>query len=355
MPESSHFSKTLRLIIGVAAAGLAIGTVHEWRALINSVGIAAIIALLASPLQNWLRHKRLPAMLAFLITVIAVIVVAAGLIGFMTLAFAQLIQALPRYYSRMGNLWEPVQPILTMMGVSEIDLATMSRIVQPGPFVAPLTKVASGIIGSISDIVVMIMAVGFLLLEALYLPAKLERLAQLDRARWARFSRFGNDIKRYVYIMALIGGVTGALDLILFLVIGVDFALLWALLAFLLSFIPILGFWLALAPPLVLALFESGPLPALIVLIGYILVNSFAESIVKPKAMGDGLNLSPAVVFLSLVFWTIVLGPAGMILAVPFTMVVKQLILEADERNRWLAELLSAERPETKSADSVPD
>ena len=355
MPESSHFSKTLRLIIGVAAAGLAISAVHEWRALINSVGIAAIIALLASPLQNWLRRKRLPPFVAFLITVVAVIVVASGLILFMTLAFAQLIQALPRYYTRMEELWEPAQPYLTLLGVSQLDLATLSRVVQPGPFVAPLTKVAGGIIASISDIVVMIMAVGFLLLEALYLPAKLERLAQLDRARWARFSNFGNDIKRYVYIMGLIGAVTGVLDLILFLVIGVDFALLWALLAFLLSFIPILGFWIALVPPLLLALFELGPLPALIVLVGYVLVNSFAESIVKPKAMGDGLNLSPAVVFLSLVFWTIVLGPVGMILAVPFTMVVKQLVLEADERNRWLAELLSAERLDTKSADTASD
>ena len=153
---------------------------------------------------------------------------------------------------------------------------------------------------------------------------------------------FGGDTRRYVVFTTYVGAVTGFGNAVLLLVLGVDFAVLWGVVAFLLSYVPVVGFWLALIPPVILALLEFGLPTALIVLAGFVLINGTAENIVKPKLMGEGLDLAPSVVFLSLIFWTAILGPLGAILALPMTMAVKQLVLEADEQNRWLAALISS-------------
>ena len=123
-------------------------------------------------------------------------------------------------------------------------------------------------------------------------------------------------------------------------VIGVDFALLWGVLSYLLSYIPYIGFVLALIPPALLALLEFGWPTALFIIIAYILINSLIDDVIKPKLMGAGLDLAPVIVFVSVIFWGMILGPLGGLLALPMTLAIKELILEADPDNRWIAELI---------------
>ena len=136
---------------------------------------------------------------------------------------------------------------------------------------------------------------------------------------------------------------------------GVDFPVLWGILAFLLSYIPTIGFWLALIPPVFLTLLESGVTSAIIVFFGIVLINGFAENVVKPKYMGQGLDLSPFTVVFSVIFWAAILGPFGAILAVPMTMAFKMLILEYDPANKWLADLMSAQPHEAPDLDGDED
>jgi predicted PurR-regulated permease PerM len=103
------------------------------------------------------------------------------------------------------------------------------------------------------------------------------------------------------------------------------------------------GFWIALIPPFLLALLEFGAARALIVLAGYVLINGGVQNFLQPRIMGAGLNLSPLVVILSLFFWGWVLGPMGALLAVPLTMIVKEVFLDAYDDTRGLSELMSAE------------
>ncbi|GMQ78469.1 MAG: hypothetical protein BMS9Abin02_0982 [Anaerolineae bacterium] len=130
---------------------------------------------------------------------------------------------------------------------------------------------------------------------------------------------------------------------------GVPLPLLWGILAFLLSYIPVIGFWLAAVPPTILVWLESGPLAALIVFVGIILINGFADEVLKPKFMGEGLDLATIMIIFSITIWTAVLGPMGAILGVPVTMILKELVFEADEQNRWIARLRG------KGDRSLPD
>ena len=122
-------------------------------------------------------------------------------------------------------------------------------------------------------------------------------------------------------------------------ILGVDFAILWGLVAFLLNYVPIIGSIIAAIPAILLALIQLGVAPALLTCLGYVVVNVIFGSILEPRFMGRGLGLSTLVVFLSLVFWGWILGPVGMILSVPLTMIVK-IALESSDDTHWIAVML---------------
>jgi predicted PurR-regulated permease PerM len=140
-------------------------------------------------------------------------------------------------------------------------------------------------------------------------------------------------------------------------------AAFWGFLAFALSFIPYLGFWLAVIPPMLIAWSELGPMYAVIILIGAAFINFIAENILFPQAAGKGLKISPAVVFISLVFWGFVLGSIGALLAVPLTLALI-MFLQFFEETRWIGDLLGPgislkpdrepEKPEDEHSEPIP-
>ena len=120
------------------------------------------------------------------------------------------------------------------------------------------------------------------------------------------------------------------------MLIGVDYHVLWGLLAFLLNFIPTFGSILAAVPPVLLAIVQLGFGEALMTAALYVAVNVIVGSILEPRFMGKGLDLSSLVVFLSLVFWGWILGPVGMLLSVPLTIMLK-IALESSPDTHWAA------------------
>ncbi len=123
---------------------------------------------------------------------------------------------------------------------------------------------------------------------------------------------------------------------------GIDFAVLWGLLFFLFGYIPYLGFYLAAIPPMLLGLFEYGLIGGAVgVLVGITIINALVENVIFPSLAGKGLKLSPTLVFLSLFYWSFVLGAAGALIAVPLTIVVK-IILESSEETRMIAKLMES-------------
>jgi predicted PurR-regulated permease PerM len=125
-------------------------------------------------------------------------------------------------------------------------------------------------------------------------------------------------------------------------VLGVNYPLLWGLLAFLLNYVPNIGSIIAAVPAVLLALVQFGIMKSFFAVGGYMVVNIGIGSIIEPRIMGRGLGLSPLVVFLSLVFWGWVLGPVGMLLSVPLTMTVK-IALDSREDTKWIGVLLGSE------------
>jgi predicted PurR-regulated permease PerM len=132
-------------------------------------------------------------------------------------------------------------------------------------------------------------------------------------------------------------------------VVGVDFPVLWGVLAFFLNYVPNIGSIVAAIPPTLLALLGLGGGASFAILTGYVVINNVLGNIVEPRVMGQGLGLSPFAVLLSLVFWGWVLGPIGMLLSIPLTMAVK-IAMESGDQTRWIAVLLG---PGAAAAESA--
>ena len=151
------------------------------------------------------------------------------------------------------------------------------------------------------------------------------------------------NLGRYLGIKTIVSIATGLTAGVLTWVIGLDFPLLWAMLAFLLNYIPTIGSIIAAVPAVLLALVQLGVGEASATALGFVGINVLFGNLIEPRLMGYGVGISPMVVFIGLVLWGWIFGPVGMLLSVPLTMTLK-LALESDERTRWAAILLGSER-----------
>jgi predicted PurR-regulated permease PerM len=180
----------------------------------------------------------------------------------------------------------------------------------------------------------------FMLVESIDQPDKLLKAVRAGNKIPEKVLSFNRDIRSYLAINAWIGFLCAAINTIFLIILGVDFALMWGVLSFIMSFIPMVGFIIALVPPAFMALLQFGVGRAVIVIIGFIIINTLTDNIIYPRLVGKGLNISPLVVILAVFFWAWVLGPLGAILAVPIMLMIKQLILESSDESRWLAVLM---------------
>jgi predicted PurR-regulated permease PerM len=216
-------------------------------------------------------------------------------------------------------------------------------------------RFVSGLIETFSNVVLIVLLILFMLVDAAAVPAKMKAYLSAESPIITRLSRYTALVRRYIGITTIVGLVTGVLDTVLFTLVGIEFAILWGVIAFLFSFIPTIGFWIAAIPPVILAFLQFGFPTALLVFFGIVIINGFAENIVKPRYMGVGLDLSFFTVFFSVVVWSAILGSLGAILAIPLTLAFKVLILEGDESGRWFFDLISDKKKNQVAEGSVSE
>jgi len=231
---------------------------------------------------------------------------------------------------------------LTGWGIS-ISSQSLLDALNPSAAMGMAGKLLSGLGNAVTNTFLIVLTVIFLLIEATALPHKWNAIGARAPSMQG-FEQFVRSVSTYFSIKGWVSLATGIFITIWLAVIGVDYPLLWGLVAFLFNFVPNIGSIIAAVPAILLALVQLGGGEALLAGLGYIIANVVMGNIIEPKFMGKGVGLSTLVVFLSLIFWGWVLGPVGMLLSVPLTMIVK-LALEANEQTQWLAILLGPDVP----------
>jgi predicted PurR-regulated permease PerM len=312
--------------------------------------VSVFLAVIGTSPLLWLERKGVPSVIAVLLVVggiICILLFIGALVGTSVNSFSN---ALPFYEARIHERFLPLKELLTSKGIESPDKLVL-KYVDPGAVMRLTASLFSGLGSVFSNIVLILLTVTFILLEASSFPVKLRTAFGVPQAAFPQLSRFVDTMKRYMVIQTAISLTVGILVGIWLAILGVDFPVLWCLLAFLLNYIPNLGSIIAAIPPILLALIQLGIGRVALTAAGYIVIDFTLGNIVQPRLMGRGLGLSPLVVFLSLIFWGSLLGLVGMVLSIPITMTFK-IAFENNESTRWIAVLLGSE-PSTENIPPV--
>jgi AI-2 transport protein TqsA len=306
------------------------------------VVLAVFISVAAMPVLRFLQRRGVPSLIAIPLIVLTLAGLLAGLTGVVAGAVGSFTSDIGQYEKPLNTLIADTIKTAESYGVP-IDRSTVLDLVSTGAVMALLGQAVGAVVAVASRLVIVLVTVTFILLEASDLAAKLNAAFGTAGSTTGPFADVSGQVQRYLLIKSVVSAFTGLLVGALCHVVGVDFAIFWGVAAFLANYIPSVGSIVASIPPILLALVQLGWLPALLVLIGCVVINTLLGTILEPRLLGRTLGLSPLVVFLSLLFWGWVWGPVGMLFSVPITVIAK-LMLEGNEETRWIAVLLGSAR-----------
>ena len=331
MTATSESQGIIRVVIILAGLIVILAGLKSASSIVGPLLLAVFAAILFAKIMRWLEAKGVPHWLAVTITIVSVIAVIAGFFLLIAVSFTQLVAQIPAY---QANIEKTLHPLFVAVGIPVPSLSSVLSSLSDYSVSA-----ISGIIDSVTLIALVTITTLFLLVEANSFAAKIMAiLADTPHVR-EQFSSLGEKIVSYVVIRTEVNLATGFGIGVVIAAVGLEYAAVWGFLAFALSYIPYIGFWLAVIPPVLIAWSELGLASAVIILIGAAIINIFAENVLFPQAAGKGLEMSPTIVFVSLVLWGFVLGSVGALLAVPLTLALMLFLNHFDE-TRWVGVLL---------------
>jgi len=307
--------------------------------------LSLFLAVIAAPPMFWLRNRGLPDWFALLIVVAIIVVVGMGLGAIVSRSIGDFSRDLPHYQARLAEISMGLVSMIDRLGL-DVSTNNLQELLDPGRAMSLAAGVLAGLGAVLTNAFLILLTVTFMLLEAGGFATKLHTAFPGPQGALNTFEEVTASINRYVGLKSLISLVTAILIIIWLSILGVDYPLLWGLLAFFFNFVPNIGSIIAAIPAVLLAIVQLGPSSALLAASGYLAVNILLGSVLEPRLLGRTLGISPLIVFLSLVFWGWVLGPVGMLLSVPLTMIA-QIILSSRERTHWLAIMMGPEPTET--------
>ncbi len=343
MKSKSLQNNALNYLIGLAAFMIIVAGLRAAQSLVVPFLISGFLAVMCGPPLRGLQEKRVPTFLALLLVIagaMTVFMFVVAIAGASIDDFARNIRGPEGYQSKLA---ERQRELLGWLAAHKVQIPEniSDENFNPQRLMRFFTGMLASLGGVLSNAFLVLLTLIFILLEAAEFPKKLLVLSSGDATGIERMNKISESIRRYVSIKTWLSLVTGVLIGLWLKFLGVDYPLLWGLLAFLFNFVPNIGSIIAAVPAVMLATIHPGPTEALYAAFGYLVVNGIVGNVIEPRVMGRGLGLSTLVVFVSLVFWGWVLGPIGMVLSVPLTMIVK-IYLDASDETRWLAILLSA-------------
>jgi len=339
MPQLEH--RHTSFLLTLAALVIVIAGIKTAQVLLVPFLLAFFISIICARPFFWLQQRRVPAPLALLIVISVVMLGGLIVISLISSSVNDFTRELPVYQDKLR-----VQTLLLFDWFEKMGVKVSKDILlehfNPGALMQSAGTMLAKAGGVLTNSFLILLTVIFILFEASGMPNKLRAALPDAKSSLDSFEKISTGVRQYLAIKTLVSFGTGLCVAVWLFFLGLDYAPLWGMIAFLFNYIPNVGSIIAAVPAVLLAVVQLGPGYSLVVAALYLIVNVIMGNAVEPRLMGQKLGLSALVIFISLVFWGWVLGPVGMLLSVPLTMVVK-IALEVNESTRWLAILLSSD------------
>ena len=333
-------------LISIAALFIIIAGLKLAQSIVVPILLALFISILSAPLLLWLKQKKISNSLSLLFILMVLSIIGLSLAYLVGTSANSFSENIPFYETQLKLKLNSLYSEVHTKGIN-LESIKINEILNPSKVIRYISLGLSQIGSILTQSILILLIVAFILLEATSLYTKLQMITNNNAKKIQKIKELINKINHYMRIKIIISFITGTLITLFLFIFNIHYPLLWGTLAFLLNFIPNIGSIIAVIPVFILAIIQHGFTEAIIVLGTYILINFILGNIIEPKFMGKGLGLSALVIFLSLIFWGWLFGTIGMLLAIPLTMVAK-IALSEYESTKVIAILIGSESPSNK-------
>ncbi len=329
-----NFNSPLRSLLMIALIFVILVGMNATSYLINMFVLSLILAMIGTPLLYMLKKRGLSDILSVTLIMSLYAVILVLFIYLMYESFFVLISSLPKYNDLLEIRLADLDTLLGGFGINPEGIINLS---DHWGLISNILVMAAGDLSSlVMNGFFIFVTTGFLLLEIPALPKRFEKISNGDGTLSERYHEMCESMITWLVVKTKTNLVLGASFGGLLFVLGVDLALFWAILAVVLSYIPYIGFIIVAIPAIILAWLELGIEGVIVLIVGICIINAVVENVVFSKFAATGFNMPPILVVLSLILWTWILGPVGMLISVPFTLMIL-IAFRYNESTQWIS------------------
>jgi AI-2 transport protein TqsA len=332
---TAGFPRATTMLIALAAATVIAIGMSALRGILAPTLLTLILIICANPVRTGLLKRGVPGGLATGSVILVVFGLLAGFTYTVVIALSQFVAMLPSYSDEIAEIGANIGAMLQRLGVGPESVQAIIDGIDTSNIASFVTDALGSVAGITGALVIILTMMILMAADAVYAHTVLGQLKEHKPHLVIALQRYATDVRRYMVVTTVLGIVQGALNAIALAIMQVPAALLWGLLAFLCSYIPNIGYFFAIIPPLFFGFLVGGWPIAIAIIIVYGVINAVVQSVIQPRVVGHAVSLSQTITFFSVLFWTAIIGPIGAILAIPLTLIAKALLIDADPAAQW--------------------
>jgi predicted PurR-regulated permease PerM len=335
--------RAVLLLVGAAAAVVVAAACKAASGIVAPVMLSLVLAIAVAPVRSWARRHGWPSWASTLLMMVTAYAIVLFLAAGLAVSVVKLAATLPQYSDRVDDLSASATQTLGDLGVDTAQLRTALAEVDLGKLTDLLTRILEDLLGVLGSLFFLVTLLFFLSMDASAVHVRMKALASWKPRLSEALSSYIHVTRRFLVVTAAFGAIVAVLDAGALWLLGVPLPLLWGLLSFITNFVPNIGFVIGLIPPALLALLDGGWELMLAVVVVYCVLNLVIQTFIQPRVVGDAVGLGTSVTFLSLAVWTFLLGGLGALLAVPITLLIRAVLIDADPAARWSLLLIGSD------------
>jgi AI-2 transport protein TqsA len=351
-----------RLALVVIVAGslvLVLAGARETAGIIGPAFLALVLTITVHPVRRALVRRNVPEWLVAIAVVLSVYFLLFSVSIALVISAGRLAALLPQYQDEFTKYTADVTNWLSSLGITKDQATEAGRSIDPSSVVSVIGDAFKAVLAVLSNFFFIVTVALMMAFDT----GGVERVLNVVRTTRPHLVdamiSFAHGTRVYMGVAAGFGFIVAVIDGVALYFMGVPGAFIWAVLAFVTNFIPNIGFVIGVIPPAIIGLLEGGPTLMFGVIVVYSVINVVIQSVIQPRYVGDAVGLSPTITLLSLIFWAWALGAIGALLAVPFSLFMRAILIEADPTAHWVLPILSGhlakEAPDPPGPSKVPD
>jgi len=339
--KNTDYDHYLQYVPGVRFWIITTGVIVTFAALkqashiVNIILLAAFLTAVSMAPLTWLKKKGVNKIVANLIVVLMVVLVVGLIVLVISASVSNFADKMPVYLMKFEEAWNNIIASLNANGIIDHQIA-LGDSFKSGELLPMAAPIASSFGSVLSGVFVVFLFFIFMMMES---DMFIRKLAFVSKNTSREADMVVHQLRNYFGIKTLTSLATGVAIGIMLYFMDVDFPVLWGFFAFLLNYIPSIGSFIAAIPAVFIAIIMHGPGTALVVMSAYLVINTIIGNVIEPHLMGKNLGISPLIVFFSMIFFGYILGPIGMLIATPLTIIIK-IIFDSREVTRNLGIML---------------